>query len=300
MPRIPAPSLPGSGGSPPPGLIPLGGRPRLRDYFRGLWARREFIFNVAAGELKSQHMNSVLGNVWHVLNPLLLIGVYYLIFGVLFQRTRDDLVEAGISYIAFLSVGIFVYGYMQRCFNNGASSIIGNLGLIRSLQFPRAVLPIATVTKEALSFAPSLVVMVVVLVATGEVPSLRWLMFVPVFVMATVFGLGGALVTARLTEQVRDIKNLLPFVFRLGFYLSGVLFSVDQIVSNNPQFEAIGDIFLLNPFYVFISLTREYLLALHSTSQLSMLWLSASLWAGGLLLFGFFFFTAGEKRYGRG
>jgi teichoic acid transport system permease protein len=283
--------------TPPPGLVALGNQPRLLDYMRQVVARRQFIYHLAAGELRSQHLNTLLGNIWHVLNPLLLIAVYYLIFGVLFDR---QLVSADVSYMAFLSVGVFTFGFMQRCFTNGANAIASNTGLIRSLQFPRAVLPIATVTKETLSFGSSLVVLIGVLLLAGQPPAWAWLGFPVVFALMTLFGLGGAFATARLADQVQDIKNVLPFAFRLAFYLSGVLFSVDQVVRGRPTLEPLADLLLLNPFYVFISLARVYLLGPALHPDVALLWLSAASWTAGLLIVGMIFFLRGEKRYGRG
>jgi teichoic acid transport system permease protein len=285
---------------PPPDLIALGGQPQPREYLRQIWSRRQFVYHLAAGDLRSQHLNSLLGNVWHVLNPLLLIAVYYLIFGVLFARGEADLAPSNVSYIAFLSVGVFTFGFMQRCFSNGANSIVSNTGLIRSLQFPRAVLPISTVTKEALSFGPSLAVMLMVLLLSGQRPSWGWLVFPLVFASMTMFALGGAFLAARLTDQVRDLKNVLPFAFRLMFYLSGVLFSVDEVVRGRPALEPLADLLLLNPFYVFVSLARAYLLQPSLGPHVGLLWLSAGVWTAGCLIGGLFFFLSAEKRYGRG
>jgi teichoic acid transport system permease protein len=280
--------------------VALGGRPSLVAYVKQVLSRREFIYHLAVGDLRSQHLDSILGNLWHVLNPMLLIAVYYVIFGLLFARTDADLVASETTYIAFLSVGVFVFGFMQRCFTNGANSIVANMGLIRSLQFPRAVLPIATVTKEVLTFGTSFAVLVVVLLLAGEVPDVHWLAFPAVFALMTVFGLGGALLTARLAEQVRDIKNVLPFAFRLAFYLSGVLFSIDQVVQGRPGLERLAELLLLNPFYVFVSLARAYLLAPASGPAPGLLWAAAIAWTMTFLVGGSLLFLSAEKRYGRG
>jgi teichoic acid transport system permease protein len=286
--------------TPPPGLVALGNHPRLLDYLRQVLARRQFIYHLAAGELRSQHLNTLLGNIWHVLNPLLLIAVYYLIFGVLFAPSETQLVSENVSYIAFLSVGVFTFGFVQRCLTNGANAIVSNTSLIRSLQFPRAVLPIATVTKETLSFGSSLAVLIGVLLLAGQRPNWGWLAFPVVFAVMALFGLGGAFAMARLADQVRDIKNVLPFAFRLAFYLSGVLFSVDQVVRGRPALEPLADLLLINPFYVFISLARVYLLGPALNSDVAVLWVSAASWTIGLLVGGAIFFLRAEKRYGRG
>lgn len=287
--------------APPAGLVPLGGRPRLRDYLGWMWQRREFTYHLASSTFRSQHMDTLLGNLWQLINPVLLIGVYYLVFGVLLGNLGGDALPwRPANYIGFLSVGVFVYSYLQRCVTAGASSIVGNLGLIRSLQFPRAVLPVSTVTKEVLGFGSSLVVMLLVMVVSGEGVSATWLAFPAVFVLMTAFALGGAFITARMTESVRDLRNLLPFVFRLGFYVSGILYDITRFTADRPSLAVVEDLFLLNPFYVYIALTRQVLMSTHGHATPGRLWVAATLWAVVAITFGLHYFLGAEKRYGRG
>lgn len=290
--------------TPPAGLIPLGGRPRWRDYLAALWARREFTRSLASGQLRTQNMDTVLGNVWQLINPILLIGVYYLVFGILLDIGDAELPWRPANYIGFLSIGVFIYSYQQRAVVNGASSIVGNLGLIRSLQFPRAVLPTSVTIKEVLGFGSSLVVMLAVMLASGEGMSWSWLAFPIVFALATLFAWGGALTTARLTEAVRDTRNVLPFVFRLLFYISGILYDVtrftDEFTRTRPELGFIDHLFLLNPFYVYVSLAREALMASYEHNNPPLLWLAGALWAVVAVVGGLWYFVGAEKQYGRG
>ena len=283
----------------PPGLVRLADRPRLAQYVRAVWERRAFMHSLASAQLSARHLDTLLGNVWQVINPLLLIGTYYVIFGILFRRSDDALAAAGVSYIAFLAVGIFVFGFMQRCWTSGAAAIGGNLGLIRTLQFPRAVLPLASVTKEVLSFGAPLLVMLGVVVATGVRPAWSWLAFPLVFAGMTLFGAGGALVLARLAAAVPDVKNLLPFGFRLALYLSGVLFDAERLFNRNPQLDWLPEALLFNPLYVYVTLARTSLLGLPGPEGPWLL-LSAGCWTFGLVVAGVLYVTAGEKAYGRG
>jgi teichoic acid transport system permease protein len=78
------------------------------DYVRSVWARRDFATAVAVGEMRTQNMDTVLGNVWHILNPLLLIGIYYLVFGVILGLSERGGVD---NFLAFLAVGVFMFHY---------------------------------------------------------------------------------------------------------------------------------------------------------------------------------------------
>jgi teichoic acid transport system permease protein len=280
--------------TPPPGLTQLGGRQPLRVYARSIWQRREFAWNIALGNLRAQHMDTLLGGVWHVVNPLMLVGVYYLVFGVIIERAREGVPEG--LFIPFLAVGIFIYTYVQRSISSGASSIVSNMGLIRSLQFPRALLPLAAVMQQLIAFATTLAVMVVILVAFGEYPTWSWLMLPVVVLVATLFGLGGALITSRLTDQVRDLENVLPYLFRLTFYMSGVLYSVDRWIED----ERLLFLFVLNPFYDIVGIARHYMMPSWSEPMLPWMWLALLSYTVLALVVGFLFFRAGETRYGRG
>jgi teichoic acid transport system permease protein len=285
--------------SPPPGLTRLGGRQPLRQYIDDVWRRREFAWSLAVGNLRSQHIDTVLGNVWHVINPLLLIGVYFLVFGVLIARDLGP----GADYLSFLAVGIFIFHYCQRAITAGTTSIVSNIGLLRSLQFPRTLLPLSAVIQQTLGFGSSVAVMLLLLIARGSYPQLGWLMLVPVVGLATLFSLGGALIMARMTDRVRDVQNLLPYVFRLTFYLSGILYSVDRFADPETlgdRAELVRTLFLLNPFYDIVGIARHYLLANHVEPQIEMMWTAMFVITVVTLVGGILYFRAGESEYGRG
>lgn len=276
----------------PPALQRLGGTPPLRRYVAGVWERRAFAWDTAQSELRSQHMDSVLGNLWHLLNPLLLIGVYYLVFGVVLETDRG----VGEEFLAFLAIGIFHYQYSQKSIIGGARSITSNEGLIRSLQFPRAVLPVATVLRETMAFAPAMLVMLVIVVLNGRPPSPTWLLLIPLVALQVVFNLGAAFVAARLTDRFRDLENVLPYVFRLGFYGSGVIFAIDGYLEDRPDLLAW---LTINPFYSVLSLVRDQLLD-YTPAFAHLMWISLAGWAVVGLVVGLTVFRGGEREYGRG
>lgn len=279
----------------PPRLKPLGSAPPLSEYVRSVWARRQYAIASAAGELRAQHMNTALGNLWHLLNPVLMIAVYYLIFDVILDISRGMT-----NFIGFLTVGILAYQWSQKTIIQGSKVILKNQGMLRSLQFPRALLPLAMVLKETLAFLPGVGMMVLVLVLTGENPTLSWFLVLPVFALQVCFNLGASMFMARIGDRFHDAVNLLPFLFRLAFYGSGVLFAVDVRFSRYFTHEWVINLFIANPFYAMISLWRAALMDSYTVTHLGGVWLSATLWAVLGLVIGALFFRAGEKEYGRG
>ena len=115
-------------------------------------------------ELRVAHQDTLLGNVWHLGNPLLSIAVYYLVFGVVLG------VDRGVdNFILWLTVGVFTFGLTSRTVLGGAESISTNQGLMRSIRFPRALLPVSVVISRLLTRSgSSSAVLVVVALLTGE------------------------------------------------------------------------------------------------------------------------------------
>ncbi|HJP24935.1 MAG TPA: hypothetical protein QGG16_06380, partial [Acidimicrobiales bacterium] len=108
------------------GLFPIGRPTPLGVYLRDLWARRDYIVQVPLNDLRSQNAHTLLGGAWLVLNPLLQVGVYFLVFGVIMP------IDRGVdSYLVFLTLGVFAFHYSQRIISDGARSMVSSMGLIR-------------------------------------------------------------------------------------------------------------------------------------------------------------------------
>lgn len=269
-------------------LVPLSARVPLRGYLRRLWDRRELAIALPVSNLRAQNRDSVLGGLWHLLNPLLLVGVYFLVFGVLLNTSRGT-----DNFIAFLSIGVFVFNYTSRSITAGARSIVANEDLIRSVKFPRALLPISAVLGEALALGFAILTMLVVVVLTGEPFSASWFLLFPVLALQTIFNLGAACVVARFTSHFRDLQQILPFMLRLWLYVSGVFYAVETFVED----EAALALLRLNPAHLFMELARDSML--HGGTAAAD-WGMALAWSAVVTVGGFAFFRAHEHEYGRG
>ncbi|GII88413.1 transport permease protein [Sphaerisporangium siamense] len=277
-------------------------RPSLPVYLRQLWERRHFVLTYATSRNVSKYSDSILGQLWQVLTPLLNAAVYYLMFGLILGQKNNIT-----NYPAFLITGVFVYGYTQRSITGGAKSISGNLSLIRALHFPRAALPLAYTIQEFQQLAISMGVLAVIVLITGEPLTWMWLLIPVALLLQTIFNIGMSLLLARIGAFVRDMNQLLPFILRTWLYTSGVFYSIPAKMKDNPDWAR----FLLefNPPSVFIDLMRHLLLKTYPQdlvqhgfphSSLPQLWLYAGFWAAVALIGGFWYFWRAEERYGRG
>jgi teichoic acid transport system permease protein len=316
------------------GLKPAAARPPIGEYLRELWIRRHFIVGFATARNVAMYTEARLGQVWQVLTPLLNVGVYYFIFGVLIQLNR------GVPgpYLSFLVTGVFVFNFTQRAFINASRVMNTSLPLIRVLHFPRACLPLGYVLIELQQLMISLVVLfTIVLVLPDNPVTWYWWLIIPVLVLQTLFNVGGGLILARWGAGFDDVSQLLPFLVRTWMYASGVLFSIQglalhagNLIYRHP---AIGYLLQINPAAVYITLARNALLVTqrasypgakpynaakcslyslhphdhpyfsafcHPLVSQPTLWMWGAIWAVAALAVGFVFFWRAETRYGRG
>ncbi len=274
------------------GMARAGARPPLLPYARDLWGRRHFIVAFARAYNAVGYSGSFLGQLWQVLTPLLNAAVYFLVFGVILHTSR------GVSnYIGFLVIGIFVFHYTQNSILAGSRAITSNIGLTRALHFPRATLPVATTVIALQQLLVSLIVLVPIILITGERPSPRWLLVLPAVLLQTFFCLGCAFILARIGARVPDTTQILPFLLRTWLYLSGIFYSIKHFI-HSLHHDWIRHLLEVNPGAVYVELVRDALLARHDTYSFE--WPVALFWAVVTFGIGFVFFWQAEEQYGRG
>jgi len=125
------------------------GLPPLGPYVRELWRRREFLFEMSRTDLRSQHFNTVFGQLWLVLNPLLLACVYFILVDILRRRS------GGLEFFAHLMGSLFVFHFVTDAIRQAVKSVTGGGRLILNTAFPRVMLPGASVLTTSALTGPS-------------------------------------------------------------------------------------------------------------------------------------------------
>lgn len=280
------------------GLREAGGRPPMGEYLRSLWKRRDFARVLATSAVRAENQDTYLGQIWAVLNPAMNAAVYVLIFGVLLETTKDLH-----NFVAFIVVGTFVYRFFSDGVTAGAKSVSGNMNLVRSLHFPRAILPISNVLAELASLVPAVGVMVLAVLGSGFLPhqvpvpiTWHWLLLPVAIALTYMFTTGVGFLMARLVASLPDFANLLPFVLRVLMYGSGVIWSINRITDKFPEMEPY---LRYQPVGVYLELARQSILDEPTVPLVWSQWLLGAAWAVVTLLVGFWFFWRAEARYGR-
>lgn len=271
------------------GLHRVGARPPFWKYLAEAWGRRDFVWAMSRYRVRADLESNRLGVVWLVLQPT----INALIYGVIFYFLVGDKGRGG-DYPAHVVIGVFLFQFFSKSLSQGAKSITGNQALVQSLAFPRVTLPVGEVIEQFLSLMPSMALLAVVLPLMGHLPSVEWLLMVPLLVLFTLFNTGVALIAARLTVHVRDLTQLLPFISRILFYTSGVLFNVNGVLAGNPTLLRLYD---FHPLYQVLEMARAALMGGHTYDP--MYWVYFSAWAVVTFVVGLLFFWVAEERYGR-
>ena len=216
--------------------------------------RFAFLFEqLVRRELRQKYQGSVLGIAWYVVNPLVLMGAYYLLFGVVFKGvfSYDD-------YPLFLLVGLVVWIFFSQSLQQAATSLLDQGSLVRKARFPREAIPAAVVCVQMLTLLAVLAIVGVITIAvrgTFEPP----LLVLP-FVLLGLFGfvLGLALCLAILHAHFRDVAPILSAALLPWFFLSPIFFSVEGVTDREIARFALE---WLNPVAPYIVAVRDVLYA---------------------------------------
>ena len=270
------------------GLTKVGARDPLLSYIKHTWQRRDFAYVMALYTDQANSSRNRLGRWWLVLVPTLQAAVYGLIFGILLGGSRPE------NFIPFLITGVFLFSFLQGAYSSGANSVTSNIGLVRSLSFPRILLPINALIQQVFSLLPQVALLLITLLLFQQQVTWNWLFLIPILLLMVIFGFGLATISARLTVHVQDLNKLNPFLTRVVFYSSGIFFSIETVLKDYPVAMQIAT---WNPVYVYISLARGAMV--EGYAMTAGMWIGAVMWAFGLFIVGTIFFWRAEERYGR-
>ncbi|MFC7405055.1 ABC transporter permease [Georgenia alba] len=281
------------------GLKQIGIRPGLVEYLRQLWFFRQFAGYLASSRAYAQNQNSYLGQAWAILTPVLNAAVYVVIFGLVLRTSRG--VE---NAVAFIVIGVFLFRFFDRSVVAGGRSISDRLNLVRSLHFPRAVMPISAVLTELSTLLPALVVMCVLTLASGLHPDYpmvpvtwEWLLLPVAVGLFGMFNVGCAFISARIVAAAPDVLNVIQFLLRFVFYGSGVIFPIGHYVERMPA--VVGSVMEYQPAALALDLGRQALMDEPTIPLDPTKWLIMLGWGVLFLVGGFLYFWHGEERYGR-
>src|SRR5829696_442513 len=199
------------------------GLPPLGQYLRELWRRREFGAELSRTTLRAQHVNTVFGVFWLVINPLLLAGIYFVLVDILQKGSRNQ------DFFAHLVAGLFAYYFISQAARQSVRAVVSGGRLILNTAFPRVLLPLASVRTAFVRFLPPLALYAVLHVVSGLPIGLTQLWAIPLAGLMLVLSSGLSMLLSAGQVYFRDLKEFLPYGLRIWLYASPILYYADEI-----------------------------------------------------------------------
>ena len=254
-------------------------------------SRHRLIRYLAQADLKKKGTDTLFGNVWWILDPLLQMAVYVILVTLIFQRSVPD-------YPLFVFAAILPWKWFTTAIGDAIASVSGQDRLIKQIKFPKIVLPSAVMLAGVAQFAFGLVPLVAMLVLMYPARISPMLVFVPlVAAVQFVFTVGLGLLLAAVNVFFRDVGILARHVLRLWFYLSPALYGAAVVAEVGDSQPIIATLMRLNPFYTILESYRQ---AIYGGAVPDLAALAVVLIASvGLLLVGVVFFKRLEPAFAK-
>lgn len=197
-------------------------------------------------DLKAESERTYAGFLWWIVEPIVSMAVYYLVFKVILDRGTEHFVQ-------FLFVGLVPWRWLQTSLTHGANSILSERSLMQQVYLPKVVFPMVSILTDTVKFFVVFVLMMVFVWTSGFAPAFSYLALPLVLFVQFLLISGLTVLFAGIAPLLPDIRIVLSNVVRLWFFLSGVFYSVDR-------FEAAAEYLRLNPMTVVLESYRTILL----------------------------------------
>ncbi|HSG86806.1 MAG TPA: ABC transporter permease [Candidatus Limnocylindrales bacterium] len=215
--------------------------------FREIWSRRRLTRYLVQADLHRHGADTVLGNIWWVLDPLLQMIVYVILVSVIFQRATED-------YALFVFAAILPWKWFSASVNDSITSVTSRERIIKQVSFPKIVLPVAATSSGIVSFAFGMIPLLgLMLLFYADRISLFLLLIPVVAVVQLAFTLGIAIFVSSVNVFFRDIGNVARHGLRIWFYLSPGLYGLDAL-TGNPTLQSL---MRLNPWATLFESYRD-------------------------------------------
>lgn len=208
----------------PPPELRFRRRVRPLTAMRELWRARELVRSLAERDLRARYKQAILGFAWAVINPLVLMVVFTIVF------TRVAKVDTGdIPYPLFSYLGLLPWTFFMTSVSQGATSLVSNVNLLNKVYCPREVFPIATVIVAAIDMLVSTGVLVVLFGVHTFMPH-PTSVYVPLLLaIQLAFTLGVTLVLSAIVVYLRDVRHALPILLQMGLFATPVAYGLNVV-----------------------------------------------------------------------
>jgi ABC-2 type transport system permease protein len=221
----------------------VNGKVQLGQRLKDLWTNRDLLILLTKTQLKVKYKGSVLGYLWSMLNPALVLAIYYTVFKVIARNTIP-------SFAIFLFCGLLVWNLFNNSANAATGAVVANSGIVKKVAFPRELLALSTVGVALILFAIQVVVLILALAAFGIVPAFAFFYTLPIALLALVVFTGAvAVFLSAVNVYLRDTQHLTEVLLMAWFWSVPIVYPYGEIakVVTDHHLTVVKWIYLMNP-----------------------------------------------------
>jgi len=192
--------------------------------FGELWRYRELIYFLTWRDIKVRYKQAVLGIAWAVLQPLLTVAIFTIIFGVLLKVPSQ-----GLPYPLFALTALLPWQLFATSLQRSSISLVGNANLLTKIYFPRLAIPLSSVLASLVDFGVSFIILLGVMAYYRVWPGVNILWTIPIALLTLLTSLAVGLWLSALNVQYRDVQHMVPFIIQVWMYASPIVYPIETI-----------------------------------------------------------------------
>ncbi len=252
--------------------------------FKELWRFRELIYFLTWRDIKVRYKQAVLGIAWALLQPVLTVVIFTIVFGILLKTPSQ-----GLPYPLFAISALLPWQLFANALQRSSVSLVANANLITKIYFPRLSIPLSAVLAALVDFGVSFIVLIAMMIIYQYMPgwNILWLPVIILFALVTALAVG--LWLSALNVQYRDVQHMVPFIIQVWMYASPIVYPIEIIPEGIWR-----SLYGLNPM---VGVIQSYRWALLGGDQPDLTMLISGVVVIFLLVGGFYYFRRLEKTF---
>ncbi len=240
--------------------INIGPKSKSATYLADLWHYRDLMWLFVKRDFTAKYKQTVLGPMWHFIQPILTTAISFLLFNVVAKIGTD-----GLNPVLFQMCGIIIWNYFAACFTTTSSTFITNANVFGKVYFPRLVSPISVVISQLIQFGIQFLLLLSVMAffalrGEGFPIQAGWLLMIPVLAVMAMLGLGLGILVSSITTKYRDLTVLITFGVQLLMYLSAVNYPLSALEGLGSKYRWLPLVVKYNPLASLVESFRNAML----------------------------------------
>jgi len=263
---------------------------KLRCLIPDLIRSRELLLDLVSKELRARYRNAMMGFLWAVLQPLLMMLILTFVFTLVFANRAADrgVATDHVPFAVFLLCGLVPWQFLAAALSTATTSLVDNHELIKKVYFPREVIPLAAVLNRVVNFLIGFALLIAVRTVMMGLPGVGMLYVPFIFAVQLTLIVGVALLFSCLNVYFRDVAYSVEVLLTFGFYASPVFYGLSNVQDLGAAHPWLYRLYMLNPMAGIITAYRDAFLHNRVPDGALLLWpmaLAAGMLAVGLVVF---------------